>query len=147
MSEVLVLGVPDEAGAIVLGRPDRDVPVGRPALLKRVLHRPRPVLRGTMIQPAPHVPDVSPDLPSRRWRAALALLRRMPQAAMSRSLGRLADVRLPRPMRVPVLGTFARAVGIDTSEAELSLTEYDSLNAFFVRRLRPGLRSLATTTS
>jgi tRNA-binding protein len=29
MSEVLVLGVPDEAGAIVLVGPDRDVPVGR----------------------------------------------------------------------------------------------------------------------
>jgi tRNA-binding protein len=28
MSEVLVLGLPDEAGEVVLLRPDRDVPVG-----------------------------------------------------------------------------------------------------------------------
>jgi len=28
MSEVLVLGVPDEAGAVVLLRPDKEVPIG-----------------------------------------------------------------------------------------------------------------------
>jgi phosphatidylserine decarboxylase len=94
-----------------------------------------------MTEPLPHVPDVSPDLPNRRWRAALAVLRRLPQAALSRSLGRLADVRLPVPMRAPVLGTFARAVGIDAGEAELPIAEYESLNAFFVRRLRRGARS------
>jgi phosphatidylserine decarboxylase len=44
-------------------------------------------------------------------------------------------------MRTAVLGAFARAVGIDVSEAELPLAEYPSVNAFFVRRLRPGARS------
>jgi tRNA-binding protein len=28
MSEILVLGVPDEAGKVVLMRPDQDVPMG-----------------------------------------------------------------------------------------------------------------------
>jgi phosphatidylserine decarboxylase len=87
------------------------------------------------------VPDVTPDLPGRPWRAALALLRRLPQAALSRSLGSLADVRLPRAMRSTVIGGFARAVGIDVTEAEKPVTEYASLNAFFVRRLRVGVRS------
>jgi phosphatidylserine decarboxylase len=91
--------------------------------------------------PEAPVPEVSPELPSRRWRAALALLRRLPQAAMSRSLGRLADTPLHPRLREPVVGAFARAVGIDVTEAERPIAEYPSINAFFVRRLRPGVRS------
>jgi phosphatidylserine decarboxylase len=87
------------------------------------------------------VPDVSPELPPRAWRVILAGLGRLPQAALSRGFGAIADVPLPRSLRRPVLGTFARAVGIDLTEAELPLEEYPSLNAFFVRRLRPGLRA------
>jgi phosphatidylserine decarboxylase len=60
---------------------------------------------------------------------------------MSRSFGRLADVPIPRPLRRAVLGGFARAMGIDLSEAELPLDRYPSLNHFFVRRLRPGVRA------
>jgi phosphatidylserine decarboxylase len=91
--------------------------------------------------PEASVPDVSPDLPGLHWRVTLALLERLPQAALSRGLGRLADLPLPRPLRRRVLGTFARAVGIDTGEAELPLEEYGSVNAFFVRRLRAGART------
>lgn len=87
------------------------------------------------------VPDVTPDLPGLRWRAALGLLERLPQAALSRALGRLADIPLPRRLRRRVLGAFARTVGIDIGEAELPLEEYGSINAFFVRRLRPGART------
>ena len=87
------------------------------------------------------VPDVSPDLPGLHWRATIALLQRLPQATLSRGLGRIADIPLPRPVRRSVLGTFARAVGIDVTEAELPLEEYGSINAFFVRRLRAGARA------
>jgi phosphatidylserine decarboxylase len=78
--------------------------------------------------------------PGPGWRATLALLARLPQGALSRGFGRLADAPLPRALRRPVLGAFARAVGIDVAEAELPLVEYPTLNAFFVRRLRPGVR-------
>ena len=87
-----------------------------------------------------HVPDVTPDLPSPGWRATLALVRRLPQAALSRSLGRLADVPLPRALRRPVLGRFARAVGANLSEVEKPIEDYPTLNQFFVRRLRKGAR-------
>lgn len=87
------------------------------------------------------VPDVSPDLPGLHWRATLALLQRLPQASLSRVLGRVADTPLPRAVRRSVLGTFARTLGIDIGEAELALEEYGSVNAFFVRRLRPGART------
>lgn len=87
------------------------------------------------------IPDVSPAIPSRSWRLALAALARLPQGALSRSFGRLADTRVPPPLRRLVLGGFARAVGIDLDEAERPLEEYGSVNELFVRRLRPGVRS------
>jgi phosphatidylserine decarboxylase len=86
------------------------------------------------------VPAVSPDLPAPGWRLVLAALRRLPQGALSRSFGRLADTPLPRTLRRPVLGAFARTVGIDLAEVELPLSEYGSLNAFFVRRLKRDAR-------
>lgn len=83
----------------------------------------------------------SPDLPSAGWRATLALLRRLPQAGLSRALGRVADLPIPRALRRTVLTRFARAVGVDLSEVEQPLEEYGTVNEFFVRRLRPGLRA------
>ena len=87
------------------------------------------------------IPDVTPELPGAGWRALLALLRRAPQAGLSRALGRLADLPIPRPLRRPVLRVFARAIGVRLSEVERPLQDYPSVNAFFVRRLRPGARS------
>jgi phosphatidylserine decarboxylase len=86
-------------------------------------------------------PEDLPDRPSLGWRATLALLERLPQAGLSRSLGRLADTPVPRGMRRAVYRTFARSVGVDLSEVELPLDQYATLNDFFVRRLKPGLRS------
>jgi phosphatidylserine decarboxylase len=85
-------------------------------------------------------PD-TPRLPPPGWRAALGLLARLPQGALSRGFGRIADVPLPRPLRRPVLAGFARAVGADVEEAELPLDAYPTLNRFFTRRLRAGARS------
>ncbi len=92
----------------------------------------------------PSVPEVGPsDVPNvaSRWRLALALLRRMPQGLLSRGFGRLADARLPPALRRPLIGGFARLVGADLGEARGAPGDYASLNAFFVRRLRPGLRA------
>jgi phosphatidylserine decarboxylase len=95
-----------------------------------------------MAQPtAPTVPDVSPELPGQHWRLVLALLQRLPHAGLSRSFGALADLRIPRPLRRTVIGAFASAIGIDRSEAEHDIAEYESINAYFVRRLRPGARA------
>lgn len=91
--------------------------------------------------PTEPVPDVTPELPGLHWRATLRLLTRLPQGALSRGFGRLADVHLPPRLRRPVLRAFARATGIDASEAELPLDAYPTINRFFVRRLRPGLRA------
>ena len=86
------------------------------------------------------IPSVSPDLPSRAWRVSLALLGRLPQAAMSRGLGHLADLPVPRALRKPILGRVARSLGIDLGEAARPLEEYGSLNELFVRELKAGAR-------
>ena len=56
--------------------------------------------------------------------------------------GWLADRRVPRALRTPLYGAYCRITGADPSEAELELADYPSLGAFFVRRLKPGLRPL-----
>ncbi len=76
------------------------------------------------------------------WRLFAWSMRRLPQGVLSRAFGRLADVRLPRPLRPLVLGAFARLVGVDLEEAEHPPAGYPSLDAFFVRRLRPGCRPM-----
>lgn len=74
------------------------------------------------------------------WNLILAALRRLPQGALSRAFGWVADRRIPGPLRKPVLGGFARVTGIRMDEAERDVTEYSSVNRLFVRRLRPGVR-------
>ena len=85
--------------------------------------------------------DDLPDDVSPAWGAVLAALARLPQGALSRGAGRIADTPLPPAWRRSVLGAFARTVGIDLSEVELPLEEYDSIGAFFVRRLKDGARA------
>jgi phosphatidylserine decarboxylase len=60
----------------------------------------------------------------------------------SRVLGWLSDLPLPRPLRTPLIQTYARAYGVDLSEAALPPSGYPSFNAFFTRRLRPGVRPI-----
>jgi phosphatidylserine decarboxylase len=93
------------------------------------------------------VPAVTPEIPSAKWRVMLTLLRRLPQAGLSRGFGRVADVPIPRPLRERVLGVFATTLGIDLNEAEKPLAEYRTINDFFVRRLKPNVRSWPATDS
>jgi phosphatidylserine decarboxylase len=86
------------------------------------------------------IPDVTPDLPTTGWRFSLALLGRLPQAALSRGLGHIADLPVPRALRCTILGGIAKKLGIDLGEAAQPLEEYGSLNELFVRELKPGAR-------
>ena len=76
-----------------------------------------------------------------RWRLLLKTLRFVPQGAVSRAVGGLARIPLPRPLRRPLLGGFARAVGASVEEASRPLQRYRSFDDFFTRRLREGSRS------
>ncbi len=75
-----------------------------------------------------------------RWRAVLALLRRLPQGALSRLAGRLAELRLPRFLRAPVIRGFAGVTGADLAEAAGAPASFESVSSFFSRRLAPGVR-------
>ena len=74
-------------------------------------------------------------------RLLLAALARIPRAVASRAFGRLADARIPRRLRAPLIGGFARMVGARTEESERPPAAHATLNAFFTRRLAPGARS------
>jgi phosphatidylserine decarboxylase len=78
---------------------------------------------------------------ARRWRFILAVLKRLPQGLVSRLVGRLAELRLPGSIQGFLNRGFARAVGVDLTEAERPPEAYPSLSEFFVRRLRPGVRA------
>jgi phosphatidylserine decarboxylase len=82
------------------------------------------------------------DFTSIRERLFINLLRWAPKNVFSRLVGACARLTLPRRLRAPVYSAFARRVGADLSEAELPLEEYPSLDAFFTRRLRPGVREI-----
>ena len=75
-------------------------------------------------------------------RVAVALLRALPTHALSRAAGWLAARRLPGPLRAPAVRAFGRAVGVDFDEVADPLASFDSLQAFFTRRLRDGVRPL-----
>lgn len=74
------------------------------------------------------------------WRLTLAGLERLPQALLSRAVGRIAEIPVPQPLRRHLYGGFARMVGIDLEEVERPLSDFPTFDAFFVRRLRAGAR-------
>jgi phosphatidylserine decarboxylase len=83
-----------------------------------------------------------PRIPS-FGRLLIALLSVLPKHLMSRAAGALANRPVPRPLRARVYRGYSRVFGARPEEAELALDEYPTLNAFFTRALRPGLRPVA----
>ena len=73
-------------------------------------------------------------------RLLILLLSVLPKHGMSRAAGGLANLTIPRTLRKPVFRGFARIFGASLDEVELPLADYPSINAFFTRRLKPGLR-------
>jgi phosphatidylserine decarboxylase len=76
-------------------------------------------------------------------RALIAILSVLPKHLMSRAAGALANQPVPRPLRERVYRGYSRVFGATPEEAERPLDEYPTLNAFFTRSLRPGLRPVA----
>ncbi len=67
---------------------------------------------------------------------------RFARRGLSRLMGWATDLRVPRFLRAPVYGGFARYAGADLSEVRLAIRDFPSLGAFFVRELKPGSRAL-----
>lgn len=76
--------------------------------------------------------------------AFVALQKLLPQRALSRFAGRIANSRNPRLSRF-IVSRFAAHYGVDLSEAEQpALDAYSSFNEFFTRALAEGVRPLPT---
>ena len=74
------------------------------------------------------------------WRVLLPVIRVLPQRLLSKGWGWFARRELPQGLQAPVNRGFARLFRVDLSEAEQPPEAYSSLSAFFVRRLREGVR-------
>jgi phosphatidylserine decarboxylase len=72
-----------------------------------------------------------------------AALKAASAPALAASMERLADARLPRPAMAALIRSYARAFGVNLAEAEHPPEAYPTLNAFFTRALRPGLRPIS----
>jgi len=55
---------------------------------------------------------------------------------------RLADARIPEPLRAPLYGSLARLGGLNLGETAAPLATFPSLGAFFQRRLAAGARPI-----
>ncbi len=68
--------------------------------------------------------------------------RRAPTGLYSAVVGACARTPVPRALRAPLYGAFARAVDARVDEAAESLAHYPSFGDFFARRLRDGARPI-----
>jgi phosphatidylserine decarboxylase len=67
-------------------------------------------------------------------------LNRLPQNAMSRLAGRFAGVKMPRSLMRFVINRFIKKFKIDVNEIAKPLESFESLQSFFIRELKDGLR-------
>ncbi len=72
---------------------------------------------------------------------------RAPAGWYSSLIGWGARRQIPKPLRKPVYGAFARMVGATPDEADRDLEEYPTFGEFFARKLRPGLRPFEDATA
>ena len=75
-----------------------------------------------------------------RGRLQQAVLDHMPDRWLTRRVARWAEAEVPVRLRGPLYSGIARAVGADNGEASEPLETYPSVNAWFTRSLRPGVR-------
>jgi phosphatidylserine decarboxylase len=70
----------------------------------------------------------------------LLIMSALPKNLMSKLFGSFTYLRLPTFMMVPILKAFAKLYKINVSEAEMHIEDYKSLNQFFTRALKAGVR-------
>lgn len=73
------------------------------------------------------------------------LMTALPKVALSRTCGWLCSLPLPSRLRPRVYGWFARRYGASLDEADGDLASFASLQQFFRRALRSGVRPIAAS--
>ncbi len=77
-------------------------------------------------------------------RVAKALFRLLTELSSRAAISRLAGAFARSSFSRKLIPRFAKLYGIPMEHAEKSIDQYESLNAFFTRRLKPGLRPVDT---
>ena len=72
----------------------------------------------------------------------LLFLRALPKHWISRFFGYFASFKFPKYFMLLILKVFSKAYQIKLDEAEFPLKEYSSLNQFFTRNLKKGIRTI-----
>ena len=75
--------------------------------------------------------------------ATAQVLRALPRARIGRAVGRLAERRWPRPVGKAVVGLYSRVYRVRLDECAEE-RDWPSFDAFFTRRLREGVRPVAS---
>lgn len=83
--------------------------------------------------------------PRSKHRLAVAALWLLPKNLVSRLAGRLAAVRWPRFLRRRIVTGFGRIFGVDVSEVRDPIESFASIQDFFIRRLKDGVRPIDPT--
>lgn len=74
-----------------------------------------------------------------------AITRFLPKNHLSYLVGKLVHIKLPSFLNKLIIANFAKAYHIRLDEAEFSYDQYPSLGEFFIRRLKPGIRPVASS--
>lgn len=61
---------------------------------------------------------------------------------VSQAMGTLVRTRAPKPMLLAAIRAFCKVYGVDVSEAERAVEDFESFQAFFTRRLKAGARPI-----
>lgn len=75
-------------------------------------------------------------------RVLLVVLTLLPKNALSRAMGRFAQIAWPGPIQRAEIRLFARLAGVDLSEARDEVGDFATLQQFFTRALAPGARPI-----
>ncbi len=74
-------------------------------------------------------------------------LRILARPALSRAMGYLVRLRVPRPFLRAMIRWFSRSYGVNLAEARLPVDAYDCFQSFFTRQLGAGLRPIDSDPS
>jgi phosphatidylserine decarboxylase len=61
---------------------------------------------------------------------------------VSQAMGKLVQLRAPRPVLSTAIRAFSKAYGVALDEASEDVGDFETFQAFFTRRLKPGLRPI-----
>jgi phosphatidylserine decarboxylase len=75
-------------------------------------------------------------------RVAATSLRVLPRKGLSRTVGRIARVPAPRAILRAAIHTYCKAYGVSLDDYEVPPNGFETFDAFFTRRLKPGARPL-----